>query len=294
MKKLLWLIVIAVVAGIIWFVRDIIRFEVADTPTEVELGPTDVAVIAHRGASGNFPENTIAAIHAGVEAGADMVEIDVHLSKDGKAIIIHDATLERTTSGSGRVDEMTFAELRLLDAGSWFDGQFSAERLPTLDQALEAVKGKAVLLIELKNGDNALYEGLVAETLAAIERHQAQDWVIVQSFDQPYLLEAYALNPNLQYHQLVENELKPSEVVQGVPRFAKQDPNEVFAAINPYYRALTADKVAQLHTGGYKTFTYTVNEEKDMRQLISYGVDGIITNYPKRLVALKERLNNSE
>ncbi|MGH7932376.1 MAG: glycerophosphodiester phosphodiesterase, partial [Candidatus Binataceae bacterium] len=106
--------------------------------------------IAHRGASGRFPENTVPAFHAAIEAGADMCELDVQLSCDAALVVIHDGTVDRTTDGSGAVSAMTLADLRRLDAGIRFGEQFSGERIPTLDEVFAAVNGRCGLNIELK------------------------------------------------------------------------------------------------------------------------------------------------
>src|SRR5918912_617430 len=119
-----------------------------------------VWVVGHRGAMGHCPENTLASFERGLDLGADWVELDVHLSRDGALVVIHDETLERTTNGAGLVKDHDLAELRRLDAGAWFGPEFAGQRLPTLDEALAwAVRRGLVLDVELKNGP-VFYPGL--------------------------------------------------------------------------------------------------------------------------------------
>src|SRR5271156_4282030 len=106
--------------------------------------------IAHRGASGTFPENTLAAFRAAIDAGADMCELDVHLTRDGVVVVIHDEEVDRTTDGKGRVAEMTLAEIKRLDAGARYDRRFTGETIPTLEEVFDLVEGRCSLNIELK------------------------------------------------------------------------------------------------------------------------------------------------
>ena len=125
-------------------------------------------VIAHRGFSGAAPENTLAAVRAAIEVGADMVEIDVTLTSDGHIVVIHDETLDRTTTGSGRVSDFTLTELQRLDAGGWFAPRFAGERIPTLDQVLDEIEGRILLNVEIKS--EAVERGIVTKVASAIRK----------------------------------------------------------------------------------------------------------------------------
>ena len=121
-------------------------------------GRFPVMVVAHRGFSGAAPENTLAAFRMAIEAGSDMIELDVHLSKDGKVVVIHDETQERTTNGQGRVADRPLKEIKGLDAGSWFSPPFAGERIPTLQEVLSLAQGKVPVNIEIKNPTHGKYD----------------------------------------------------------------------------------------------------------------------------------------
>ncbi|MCK4374153.1 MAG: glycerophosphodiester phosphodiesterase, partial [Candidatus Brocadiae bacterium] len=113
-----------------------------------------VEVVGHRGAAGVEPENTLRGFRLAVELGADWTECDVHLTKDGRPVVMHDETVDRTTDGEGPVDSFSWAELRKLDAGGWFAGEYAGERVPGLEEVLEFARGKARLCVEIKGRTN--------------------------------------------------------------------------------------------------------------------------------------------
>jgi glycerophosphoryl diester phosphodiesterase len=296
MKKLIWVIFLALLLVVAWFFRDLIAFSLKASPTMSELTHADFAIIAHRGASGHAPENTLSAFRKGLDMGADMIEMDIHLSSDGELIVIHDATLNRTTNGVGRVEDFTLAELKKLDAGSWYGPAFSSEKLPTLSEVLSLIDGQATALIELKSRKNGdLYSQLVEKTTEVVRAHNAERWSIIQSFDRPYLVQGLKVNNDIPYHQLIYTELTPRGMTkEGKADWANLDPTHKIRAINPYYKAATKEKVEMLHESGYKIFTYTVNQEEDMYKLIEMEVDGIITNYPDKLNAIRQKILSEE
>src|SRR5690625_6609337 len=120
-------------------------------------------IIAHRGASGNAPENTLAAFQLAVEEGADGIELDVHLSKDGELVVIHDDTLDRTTNGTGRVQDKDLDELKTYDAGSWFDSKFASERIPLLQEVIDILPDDVFLNVEIKNSPTVRSEEHTSE-----------------------------------------------------------------------------------------------------------------------------------
>ncbi len=135
-------------------------------------------IIAHRGASGEFPENTLPAFAAAIEAGAQMCELDVQLTRDGAAVVIHDETVDRTTNGTGAVAAMSLAEIRRLDAGVKFGARFAGTRIPTLEEVLTLVRGRCALNVELKSA------GVEREVCRLLRAHEAlSSTTIVSSFD---------------------------------------------------------------------------------------------------------------
>ena len=167
-------------------------------------GPT--RVIAHRGFSGAAPENTLAAFEKAIEVGADMFELDVLLSRDGRVVVIHDDTLDRTTDGEGKVAAFTLAELKKLDAGSWFSAEFAGERIPTLEEALRLAKGCILVNVEIKT--EAVGRGVVAKALEVIDELDMKDNVVISSFDPTALAKARELHPGIRTASLFDAELQ--------------------------------------------------------------------------------------
>ena len=225
--------------------------------------------IAHRGASGTFPENTLSAFRAAIEAGADMCELDVQLTREGAVVVIHDETVERTTDGKGEVAELTLEELKRLDAGAKYKGgSFKGERIPTLDEVFAVTGGKCGLNIELKAG------GLEHQVAQIMQAHNALGDSIVSSFDWDYLKKIQQLHFDIRVGLLAEE--KPVDLMMNAAAMRAH-------AINPRWDMVTSDLCKAAHERGLKVYTWTVDADARMRALIECGVDGIMTNYPERL-----------
>ncbi len=225
--------------------------------------------IAHRGASGNFPENTVCAFRAAIDAGAEMCELDVQLSRDGAIVVIHDETVERTTDGKGEVAELTLEELKRLDAGAKFKGgAVKGERIPTLDEVFSVTSGKCGLNIELKAG------GLEHQVAQIMQARNALADSIVSSFDWEYLKNIQQLHFNIRVGLLAEE--KPVDLMMNAVAMRAH-------SINPRWDMVTSDLCKAAHERGLKVYTWTVDADARMRALIACGVDGIMTNYPERL-----------
>lgn len=242
-------------------------------------------VIAHRGASGTAPENTIAAFKLGVERGADQIELDIHLSKDGEVIVIHDAEVDRTTNGTGKVADLTLTELKKLDAGSWKDTQYANEPVPTLDEALKAINGKAKVLIEFKSGDE-IYSGMEQKVVDIVRQNNAEDWVVYQSFHPDVINELNRLEVKSPIYLLIVGRLPLFPVYyDDKVRFGnpfKRWKGKV-KGINPNQRFATKRYIKHAHKHGFEVFVWTVNEDEDIIKITERGADGIITNYPEKL-----------
>ena len=225
--------------------------------------------IAHRGASGTFPENTLSAFRAAIDAGAGMCELDVQLSRDGAVVVIHDDTVDRTTDGKGEVAALTLEELKRLDAGAKFKGgMIKGERIPTLDEVFAVTSGKCALNIELKAG------GLEAQVAQIMQARNALSDSIVSSFDWESLKKIQQLHFNIRVALLAEE--KPVELMMSAVAMRAH-------AINPRWDMVTADLCKAAHERGFKVYTWTVDADARMRALMECGVDGIMTNYPERL-----------
>lgn len=259
-------------------------------PSHVRVPPL---VIAHRGASAQHPENTIPAFAAGIDQGADMIEIDVHMNRDGDLIVIHDDTLERTTNARAlhperadlSVSGMTTAEIAALDAGSWKGPSFAGVTVPHLGEVLELVHTtRTGLLLEVKHP--VQYPGIaeaVAESLRSmpgyLERALAAGLLVVQSGDWSFVREFHGLAP---------------EIPVGL--LGRPGPEELreFATwvdqINPQYTVADADYLGLVHELGMSSLVWTVDSVDDMEKAIDLGADGIITNLPDSLVQVVEDL----
>ena len=294
MKKGLSIILILLLCSILWIGRGFISQKSQAVPTMKNLANnTNFSVIAHRGNSSEAPENTLPAFKQAIALGVDMIELDVHLTKDGRLVVLHDVLLDRTTSGTGFVKDYTYQELQKLDAGSWFSQHFKGEQLPLLEDILTLAKGQTIVLIEIKRAKDFVYTGLEKKLVALIRKQQFEKQCIIQSFEKSYLENMYKIAPALEYQLLVVSDLEPFPYyADNYYVFKKYENVPFYKAINPYFKLLSEGKVKQLQTQGLKVSPYTVNELDDMKKIIGMGVNGIITNYPKRLLELRTALQN--
>ncbi len=235
-------------------------------------------VIAHRGASGHAPENTLAAFRKAVALGATFIETDLQLSRDTRFVAIHDATVDRTTNGQGTVHDMTLAELRRLDAGSWFGSEFAEERIPTLEELLEfSKKNDVVFYLELKpagswGGEHAL--------IGALWESGEIPRAVVISFDPTIVLNLRKIEPTLMTGLLYDGQIA--------------NPLEKAVEVGARQLAIRGDLVtpallAEARKKDLQVVCWTVNHPAHMRMLTAAGVDGIMSDYPDRLVAAQRK-----
>jgi glycerophosphoryl diester phosphodiesterase len=250
---------------------------------QADAKPADFLRIAHRGASFECPENTLSAFRRAIELGAGMIECDLQVTADGHVVVIHDWTVDRTTDGSGLIRDMTLAELKQLDAGSWHDARFAGERLPTLEEVLDAVLVHGDLNLELKSrGGTDEARRLALTTVAAVSQRQALGRVIFSSFD-PTLLAAV-------------REIAPDAAIgvlwMGAPfdlAFALADQLGA-VALHPQVTAVDVALVQEASRRSLRVHAWTVNSVEDMVTLARLGVQGIISDYPGRLLEARARL----
>lgn len=234
--------------------------------------PPIPTIFAHRGASAYAPENTLAAFTLALEQGAPAIEFDVKLSADRQVIAMHDATLDRTTNGTGKVCDLSLAALRELDAGGWKDARYAGERIPTLEEIFQAVGGRLFMNIELTNYSTP-FDGLVDEVAALVRRHSMEKRVLFSSFFPTNLIRARQLLPNVPCGQLA----LPGRA-GGWQRFSSRLMR--LEAEHPYTEDVTAQGIARAHARGRRVHVWTVNDPDDMRRLRTLGVDGIFTDDP--------------
>ena len=232
-------------------------------------------VIAHRGDSSSAPENTITAFKAALAAGAHAVEYDVHLTRDSHAVVIHDATVDRCTNGKGPVGSMTLAEIRELDAGSWFAGPFEGEQVPTLDEAIEALPGPTVQIIHLRDHENESdrCERAIAE---AIERHNCRKRVAITHHTRHGLQRLRELDPLLRLCWIPYGGQPGEEYVDDAYYLGCR-------VIQPRISEVDEHLVKYAHDKEMWVSVFWADEIADMERMIGLGVDAIITNYPRRL-----------
>jgi glycerophosphoryl diester phosphodiesterase len=232
--------------------------------------------LAHCGASAVAPPNTLAAFDKAIELGADGIEFDVHLSADGVPVVIHDFTVEATTDGSGRVADLTLAQLKELDAGSSFAPAFAGEHIPTLQEVLEAVGGQLLLNIELKTVSPRDH-GLERAVIDQVKQHELSDRVLLSSFNPFSLRRAKGIAPHiptgLLYAPGMPLPLRRAWMASLVPHEAR----------HPEHTMVDGRYMAWARRHDYRVHTWTVDDPNEMRHLIALGVDAIITNVPDTL-----------
>ena len=240
-------------------------------------------LVAHRGASGHAPENTMAAFRLALEMKVDGIELDVHMSRDGSIVVIHDSTVDRTSNGKGRIGAMTLAELRSLDAGSWFNTAFprkarpeyASQRIPALSEVFELVQDRARLFIEMKDPD--LYpDNLESELLSLVRRHEMRDRVIFLSFNQDALRKIRELDPTIPIALLIGS-------LRGDPVKAARSLHASGLAVQ--HKLLKPAFAGTALSSDLSLIAWTVNSPKDLDRMIKAEVSAIITNYPDRFAA---------
>ena len=229
-----------------------------------------VSAIAHRGFAKAAPENTLAAFRKAIELRPDFVECDVRRSKDGQLIVIHDQSVDRTTNGKGLVADMTLAELRQLDAGSWFRPEFAGERLPTFEEVLDLAKGQTVLVIEIKEA------GSEDQVIDLIKGREMSGEVMICSFHYKVGVRMPLLDPQIPFSPIIHipQPAGPEEAVRLADEAAAV--NGSIFAVN--YQAITPALMDATHSANMMLEAWTVDNEADMRRLVEIGVDVIGSN----------------
>lgn len=238
----------------------------------IEQLPTPI-IFGHRGASNYAPENTLAAFELAARQGAPAIELDAMLSADDAVVVIHDATVDRTTDGHGKVSEMPLATLKKLDAGSSFDIAFRGEPIPTLDEVFESLGDRIYINVELKNYATPL-DTLPAKVAEIVRRHSLEKGVLFSSFNPIALVRIRRLLPGCPIGLLALPGSSGAWARSWVGRLLH------YQAIHPEAGDATPALIQAAHQRGQRVNVWTVDQEAQIRQLILQGVDGIITNDP--------------
>ncbi|GGF98626.1 putative glycerophosphoryl diester phosphodiesterase YhdW [Paenibacillus albidus] len=233
-------------------------------------------IIAHRGASGYAPENTMASFELAERLGSDFIELDVRMSRDGELVVFHDKTVDRTTKYTGYVHNYTLRELHGMDAGSFFSAAYSNEAIVSLEEVMDRFAGRIGILIEIK--DPPLYPG-IEEKLAEIVRRYELPYedtagIIIQSFDFEAMYRIHTLLPDIPGAVLIHPDQHPlsDETMDKLASYASY--------INYNHDLLNEEIALEIHSRNRKVMAWTIRNDQDMKRMKKLGVDGIITNYP--------------
>lgn len=240
---------------------------------------SDFKIVAHRGASGHAPENTFAAFVKAVEMGANAIEIDVHQTSDGKTIIIHDDTLERTTTGRGPVCSKTYNELKLLDAGSWFGTGFADERIPLLSDFLDWAKNKVTIIVEVKFGSE-IYPNIEKNVWKLLKDHSITGTTILSSSKVTVLNNFKTLSPDVQLGKILTPRELWRSLFQPDSLLYKQNLMSQIGEIHPHWSFVDGRFMDWAKHSGKSVIPWTVNNLRKIRVMRDRGVQGVISNFP--------------
>ncbi len=235
-------------------------------------------IIAHRGAAVHAPENTIVSFELAVSLGADAIELDAKLSADGEIVVFHDATLERTTNGSGRLSRKTLSELRTLDAGYLFSSKYRGEKIPLLEEVFEAVGKKTFINIELTNYTTP-GDALVEKVCTLVKTCGMERRVIFSSFLPSNLWRAARLLPDVPRGLLAAKSWKGAWARSFGFTFGE------YASLHPFLTDVDAQQVRRVHRLRRRIHVWSVNEAEQITRLTEWEVDGIFTKDPRLALA---------
>ncbi|MGN1401190.1 MAG: glycerophosphodiester phosphodiesterase [Bacillus sp. (in: firmicutes)] len=253
-------------------------------------------VISHRGASAYAPEHTIPAYEAALKLGADYLEIDLQMTKDGHLIALHDDTVDRTTDGTGYALSMSLAEIKQLNAGTWFnksyedyaDSRFESARIPTLDEILEHFGKDANYYIEMKGTGMEKKLLRLLDKHGMLDKHLPRGKVVIQSFNKESLKKMHDLNAAIPLIQLLSYKepaaISASELMEW---------RSYATGIAPNYDMIDKKYVVQARAAGLLVHPYTVNHPEDMARLIEYGITGAFTNVTDQLIEASKEWDGS-
>ena len=236
---------------------------------------------AHRGFSGEYPENTMIAFEKAIEAGCEGIEMDVHFTKDGKLVIVHDELIDRTSDGKGFVKDYTYDELTKFDFSYTYKDKVGFCKIPTLEEFMELVHDKDIMInIELKTGIIA-YPGIEQATYDMVKKYDMHDKVVISSFGHKSIMKMKTIDPTIKCGFLTETG------ILDVGEYVKSHGVECY---HPFYgMLLDQELLADVKSHGLEINTWTVNEEAHIELLCDIGVEGIIGNYPDRTKKVLER-----
>lgn len=230
-------------------------------------------IIAHRGASGEAPENTLAAFQLAMDQGCDAIELDIHLSADGNIIVCHDSTINRTTSGTGHISDMTLEELKGVDAGSWYSEKYAGEQIPLLEEVFDMIPNEMMIHVEIKDPRQHLIVPKLSELL---KKNNRLNTVVALSFHHKSLLRLKQIEQEVKISPLYRADFVDHRIVAeslGVPVYS----------IHPNFRFIHREDILEALNENLQVYLCTINDEKNMKLAMESGASGILTDFPKRL-----------
>jgi glycerophosphoryl diester phosphodiesterase len=228
-------------------------------------------IFAHRGAMGEAPENTIASFQLALEQLCDVIELDIHLTRDNEIVVCHDESVDRTTDGSGLIRSMTLDELQRLDAGAWFHPKYAGQQIPLLSSVFELVPPEVGLNIELKRH----YDGLLERLIAQIRHYDRMDSLLFSSFDHKLLYQLKEMAPEARISLVYDCKMRsPLPIIE-------QFDKDVYS-IHPNYLMIDREDIAAVRNNGQQIIAWTCNEPGQIKQLFDMGITGVITDFISR------------
>lgn len=250
----------------------------------------EITNVSHRGASGYAPEHTITSYQMGEKLHGDYIEIDLQMTKDGQLIAMHDETVDRTTDGTGAVKDYTVAQIKQMDAGSWFNEKYPQYanpeyvglQVPTLEEIFQKFGKNANYYIETKSPE--IYPGMEAELLRLVNKYDiTKKTLLVQSFSAPSLKIMNELDASVKLVQLLSyktNAVITDDEIADIKEYAM--------GVGPNHTYLNEEYIQKVVNSGLEIHPYTVNDKERMKQLIDWGVTGMFTNFPDLLHEVKK------
>ncbi|WP_416150422.1 glycerophosphodiester phosphodiesterase [Salipaludibacillus sp. HK11] len=244
---------------------------------------SNTLIFAHRGSAGTHPENTIVSFEEALNTGVEGIECDVQLTKDGIPVVIHDETVNRTTNGDGWVKDYSYEELKLLDAGSWFNSSFNETTIPSLEELFQwAFNNTLFLNIELKSG-LIRYPGIEAIVLELITKYNLKDRIIISSFNHYSLVEFHRLDPTIETAILfMEGLFEPWNYAKSIGA----------SALHCYLPVAVPELLQGASQAGMPVRPFTVNEDAHIHELIKMRFDAIITDWPEKAIRIRGTVKN--
>ncbi|MBK9099042.1 MAG: glycerophosphodiester phosphodiesterase [bacterium] len=248
-------------------------------------------IVAHRGASAYAPENTIAAFKKALELGADALELDLRQTSDSVLVVLHDTDVERTTNGKGNVKYFSFEELQKLDAGSWFDKKFSDEKIPSLREVIDLLDDSTLIIIELKEG-NETYPGIEERVVELVNQNNIESQTILKSFDPNVLKRLRILEPDipLLYVYALRIPWLGMIIDRGVTFDSVYDLDVEY--LQPHRFFLSQSFVNDAQSKSFKIISWGVNSTEAINESFDFGVDGIETDYPDKVLGIINEIRN--